>query len=202
MRRPATALALCLLALLPVAPAQAATRNEIIKDCSDGKLEGTYTPSELRDARQNLPSDVAEYTDCADVLRRAELPDTPGGAGGTPGQPPSTSSGTGGGTGTTPGGTPGTVGATPGGAPGSFVPATPEDFQALTDAQEAGRGGAVVDGRRLVPGLSAGAMRNDVPGTLVAALIVLAVAGLALGAPAARRALPRGRWLPRRRTAP
>ena len=82
----------CLLALLlAAAPAQASVRDKIIQDCADdGVLQGDYSPQQLRDARQNLPSDVAEYTDCADVLRRAELPDRSGGSGaaGGGGTPP------------------------------------------------------------------------------------------------------------------
>ena len=65
---------LILLLAAPPRAAAAATRDEIIRDCADdGALQGDYSPAELRDARQNLPSDVAEYTDCGDVLRRAEL---------------------------------------------------------------------------------------------------------------------------------
>src|SRR5687767_5690932 len=84
MHRYLTALlALLALALAAPAPASAASRDEIIKDCSDdGRLQGKYSASELRDARKNLPSDISEYTDCADVLRRAELPDSKGSSGG------------------------------------------------------------------------------------------------------------------------
>ena len=89
MRRFALAVGCLLAVLLTAAPAQASVRDKIIKDCADDSvLQGNYTPQQLRDARQNLPSDVAEYTDCADVLRRAELPDRgsgSGGSGSTPG---------------------------------------------------------------------------------------------------------------------
>jgi hypothetical protein len=193
------AVVLCLLAVLPVAPAQASTRDKIIRDCSDGRLDATYSPSDLRDARQHLPSDVAEYTDCADVLRSAEIPDTPSGsAGGTPGGP----GGSGGTPGGTAGGAPGT--APPGGGTGGglLVPATPDDFKALADAETAGSHGAVVAGRRVAPGLSTGAIRNDVPDTVLVALILLAVVALALAVPAARRGLPRAAPLPWRRSAP
>src|SRR3954449_2910186 len=71
------------LILVVAPPALAASRGKIIRDCADdGQLQGPYSQSELRDARQNLPSDVAEYTDCADVLRRAELPDRSNAGGG------------------------------------------------------------------------------------------------------------------------
>ena len=46
--------------------------TQILRDCADdGDLQGDYSPSELRDARQNIPSDIDEYTDCRDVLARA-----------------------------------------------------------------------------------------------------------------------------------
>ena len=62
-----------LLALLVAAPAASAgTRQDIISDCyDDGRLDGNYTPSQIRDARNNLPADIDQYSDCRDVLARA-----------------------------------------------------------------------------------------------------------------------------------
>src|ERR687892_1827841 len=61
------------LALLVAAPAaMAGTRSDIIGDCYDnGRLDGDYTPSQIRDARNNLPADIDQYSDCRDVLSRA-----------------------------------------------------------------------------------------------------------------------------------
>src|SRR3954449_8987509 len=102
------------LILVVAPPALAASRGKIIRDCADdGQLQGPYSQSELRDARQNLPSDVAEYTDCADVLRRAELPDR------------SNSGGGGAGGGATGGGADAAVGG--GGGGQLLAPATPAD---------------------------------------------------------------------------
>ena len=82
-RRLALAVVVCLVALLPTAPALASTRAKIISDCADdGVLEGHYSPSQLRDAAQHLPSDVAEYTDCASLLQRAEAAAPAGGGDG------------------------------------------------------------------------------------------------------------------------
>ena len=193
MFRIATALA-CLLALLPVSVASASTRDKIIKDCSDdGVLQGSYSPSALRDARQHLPSDVAEYTDCADVLRRAETPATPaGGSGG--------SGGAGGGGTTTPGGGSGSGGgggaaaAAAGNGSGPLLTAqTDADRKALQQAATAGAQPVKIDGQSVVPGaagLSAGAPRNGMPGTVVVALVLLAFAGGALTIPGIRRGVP------------
>src|SRR5688500_20407343 len=63
-------LALGLFAVVPAA--NAASTTQILRDCADdGVLQGDYKPSELRKARQNIPTDTDEYTDCRDVLARA-----------------------------------------------------------------------------------------------------------------------------------
>jgi hypothetical protein len=84
-----TGFAIAALALLAVlAPsALAANYHDAIRDCNDdGVLEGHYTRSTLRQARDHLPSSLREYSDCADVLARAlAAPPKHGtGGGGTP----------------------------------------------------------------------------------------------------------------------
>ena len=49
----------------------AGTRADIINDCQDGKLDGNYSPSEIRDARNNIPADIDQYSDCRDVIAAA-----------------------------------------------------------------------------------------------------------------------------------
>src|SRR3954454_14625152 len=52
--------------------------GKVIRDCTDdGRLQGKYTQRDLRDALSSLPSDIDEYTNCRDVIRRAAF----GGAG-------------------------------------------------------------------------------------------------------------------------
>src|SRR3954462_8393427 len=66
------ALACLALMLVAVPAANAASTTQILRDCADdGVLQGNYSPSELRTARQNIPPDTDEYTDCRDVLARA-----------------------------------------------------------------------------------------------------------------------------------
>src|SRR4051794_22968545 len=149
-----------LLALVLASPAAAASRGQIIRDCADdGQLQGHYSPSDLRDARQNLPSDVAEYTDCADVLRRAELPDRDrsGGAGAA------VSGGAGG----------GAAGGGNGGGGAPLTPATDADRRELERAASSGGAAVEVGGRQIVPGaagLGGDAVRNDIPVALIVAL--------------------------------
>jgi hypothetical protein len=168
-----TPLLAALLLSLAVAPAaSAASRDAIIKDCADdGSLQGKYSASELRDARKNLPSDVAEYTDCADVLRRAELPDR-GGDGGAGG-------GAGGGGGSTAAG---------GGTP--LVPETDADRQELSRAVADGDQPVTVNGEKVVPGasgLTGGGSRNGLPGALLAGLILIGIGGIGLAVPALKK---------------
>lgn len=195
MRRCLTLLlTVALLALGGAAPALASTRSDIISDCSDdGRLQGSYKPSDLRDARKHLPSDVAEYTDCGDVLRRAELPD--GGSSG---------GGGGGGAGTPAAPVPGApapgIGAVPPSSSGAggvttapLTPTTKADRKALTGARRSGRKPVTVSGRNLLPSTSdlrEGYRASGLPTSLVVALILLGLAGIALSLPPVRRALP------------
>src|SRR4051794_41822681 len=99
------------LLLLPTAAALA-SGGKVIRDCTDdGRLQGHYSQKDLRDALSSLPSDIDEYTDCRDVIRRAAF----GGAGGSGGGGKGGSGGTGGGGG---GGGGGEFGGFGGGGPG------------------------------------------------------------------------------------
>src|SRR4029078_3932906 len=68
------AVALALFACAWFAAPVFGSAKDVIKDCSeDGILNGHYSHSELAKALQQLPSDLAEYTDCRAVIRSAEL---------------------------------------------------------------------------------------------------------------------------------
>jgi hypothetical protein len=162
------------LTLLVAAPAAlAGTRADILRDCADdGRLDGSYTPSEIRDARNNLPADQDQYTDCRDVLNRAlggtgdkELHDGSGG------------------------------GALGGGGDGSgpsepLTPSGPEEQAALDKAIGGGNAPVQIGDGTVVPGaagLAADAARNAMPVTLLAVLILLGLAALAATVPYVRR---------------
>jgi hypothetical protein len=158
---------LTLLVAAPAATAQG-TRAKIVEDCfEDGDLDGNYTASQIRDARNNLPADVDQYSDCRDVLSRAL-----GGSG---------TSATGGG---------GSSGVGPGPSE-PLTPSGPAEQEALDRAiAEEGKEPVQVGDGTVVPGasgFSAGAPRSDIPGTLLTALILLAAAALAAAAPYVRR---------------
>jgi hypothetical protein len=59
-----------------------ASGSDVIRDCAqDGKLDKKYSQQDLRNAEQNLPSDIDEYTDCRAVIRAAMSGGTGAGAG-------------------------------------------------------------------------------------------------------------------------
>jgi hypothetical protein len=189
---------LCLVAALLIAPAaKAASVNQIVRDCADdGVLEGHYTAAELRKAERHLPTDVAEYSNCGDLLSRAAdaaaatpRSGTSGTSGGGSGGGGSGSGSSGGAVATaTPADTPDTVAAAPVG------PSTPQDAQALAAAANTQTPPAIhVRGRRVLSGLAANISRNSLPSTLVVALILLAAAAVAVAAPALRRVIARRR---------
>lgn len=161
----------CLLVGLVAAPAaSAASTIQILRDCEDdGKLQGSYTPAELRKARNNIPTDTDEYTNCRDVLARAATSGVAGRGGSTDG------SGTGG-----------------AGDPDVVVGAeTAEDRAAIARAAAKGAPDPVtVDGRPVVPGaagFAANAARNDLPITVLILLVLIALAVVAAAVPVARR---------------
>jgi hypothetical protein len=60
------------LAVLAVPTSAAASANQVLRDCiTDGKLDRKYSNEELRKAKDNLPADSDEYSDCSDVISSA-----------------------------------------------------------------------------------------------------------------------------------
>ena len=169
-----TAFVACLLALLVAAPAALAdsTRTKILRECQEGRLTGNYTPSQIRDARNNIPDDIDQYSNCRDVLTRALL------AG-------AADSGDGGNAGAA-GGGPGSGG---GGGGERLTPSTDADRQALQAAAAGGSQPLEIAGRKVSPGV--GSLRNDLPTTLIVVLALLAVAAVGAIVPFARRSAGR-----------
>jgi len=197
MRRTILLALFAALLLVPTTTAHAQGREDILRDCADdGILQETYSASKMRDARNNIPAELEEYSDCRDVLSRAISAKTAassnsggndGSGGGTGGSTGGTSGGTGGGT-SDPSAT-----ATPGSAPqrtGKDVgvqvgPSTPEDWKAIDGAIEKGGEPVPINGRPISPAASVG--RNGMPGTVVVVLALLAAAAIATVVPFVRR---------------
>ena len=86
MRKLTALLALVLLALAPAAAqageVRASAGDPVIDDCTDdGRIQGSYSTDEFRAALKDLPSDVDQYTDCREKIRRAMLARSGGGGG-------------------------------------------------------------------------------------------------------------------------
>jgi hypothetical protein len=78
------ALAALLIAAVPSAHAKG--YRDAIADCyDDGQLQGHYSRHELQQALKHLPSDINEYSDCANVLHRALVAGASHGGGGASG---------------------------------------------------------------------------------------------------------------------
>ena len=162
------------LLLATASPALAGTREKILQECQDGRLTGHYSAKEIRDARDHIPTDIDQYSDCRDVLSRALAQSAGGG------------SGSGGG-----GGGAGGGGSAGGGGGGGdlLTPSTPADQSALANAAKSGGAPVDVGGSPVVPGavgLAADAPRNPLPWRVILVLALLGAAAGAGSAPAAR----------------
>jgi hypothetical protein len=143
-----------------------ASGDAVIKDCTDdGVIQGHYSQQDYKNALNNLPTDVDEYTDCRDVIKRAQLGGTGGGSGGSGGS-----------------GTPGT-GAT-GGDP--LAGATAAERTAVNAARSGGAAKPVkIGGKFVQPGkLGFGGLGSPtrLPGSLIAVLVALGIAAAAAAA--------------------
>jgi hypothetical protein len=73
--RASIAAPLLVAAATAIAPAPAAATPEwqdVLRDCSDdGDLDRAYTRPALHEALRRMPPDIAKYTDCRSVIRRA-----------------------------------------------------------------------------------------------------------------------------------
>ncbi len=175
-------LVLALAALLVPAPAYASP-EALIRDCQDGTISGNYSARDYTQALRDIPTDVDEYTDCRDVIRRAQLGAAGGSAGG------SGSSGGGAGAGAGGGGTTGAGGA--GGGTGRaptaarvLAAASPQERAAVREAIASGGGAAPIEvsGKRIDPSAiarGAEASSSSLPGVVLLALCLVGVAALA-----------------------
>ena len=171
-----TSLALIAVLLLGLPAAAHASGVDVIRDCAqDGKLDKQYSQKELRDAEQNLPSDIDEYTDCRAAIRSAMS-----GGSGNPGGPG-----------------PANAIVTASGA----VAGSQEDIQALAQLQEEQAKGKqptiTIAGKKVIAGnaglggaLAGLAGANGMPASLVAAIAALAILAVVTAYLGAREKLP------------
>ena len=180
MRRALLLIALlCLLAPASGFASTASDGQRVIRDCSsDGQIDGKYSQSAYDYARKHIPSDLAEYTNCADAIRQAQAAAAAGKGGG--------------------GGGGGTGGGSSGGAIGGGfdVPATPytpsvspSERSAIQRAQGAGNAVSIGGGSAVTPGgpgITASSVTRALPAPLLTLLVLLGL-GAAGGASVAIR---------------
>ncbi len=171
--------ALTVLGCLLVVPATAgASGRSVVRDCTDnGRIDGHHSQGDYKSALGGLPSDVDEYTDCRQIIEQAKRRDASSGSssGGFAGSGGGFSGGGGGGI------SGGFDSATP--PPSSNFPASPAENSALAQAGAQGGGPVAVAGEPITPGgtgITEAAFRHDVPGPLLALVILLGLGALAM----------------------
>ena len=190
-----------LVALAAVPVTASAAGRDVLRDCNDnGRLDKQYSQGDYADALKNIPTDLDEYTNCRDVIRRAQLGRASGSGGGGSssgsGNPGATAGAAGAGGG---GGTGGAIGELP--APSSsqsvteeaLATASPQEREALAEATVGGRSPVEIGGATIRPGDLGLSSSSTLPTPLVAALILLGVGALAGGGLAARQRVRAGR---------
>jgi hypothetical protein len=179
MRRAYAALTVFVCLLVVPATAGASGRS-VVRDCTDnGRIDSRHSQSDYKSALSSLPSDVDEYTDCRQIIEQAKRRDASsssnsGGSGGSGG-------GGGGGFSGGAGGFGGFDSATP--PPASNIPASPSENNALAQAGAQGGAPVAVAGEPITPGgtgITEAAFRHDVPGPLLALLVLLGLGALAM----------------------
>lgn len=185
-RRTRTHLRSCAAAAVVVATLAAPTvalaaTDPVIADCAlDGKLDKTYTSAQYAKALKHIPTDVDEYTDCRDVIRRGQL-----GLGGSGSTGSGSSGGTGGGATTGSGGTPG-GGASSGNGINAYdqalATASPQERASVGQAAQKPPAAFEIGGRQVrADSLGHGdlASLNSLPTPLVIVLVLLGLGAIA-----------------------
>jgi hypothetical protein len=155
-----------------VLPAPAfASADQVIRDCSlDGKLDHHYSNAELRRARDHMPSDLDEYSDCRDVIGAA----IKGGSDISGGK-----------------GSPGIAASNPV-AEQAAKAADQQDLSSIASSDKAPK--LDVGGNKVAPDSSGffnlGGAANQVPLPLLIALLLLCTMALVSGLGSARQRLP------------
>jgi hypothetical protein len=159
--RPALLALLLALVALASAPAALADVGEtIIQRCTHGQSLSGFAPRAYSRALKELSADAEEYTDCASLIRQAEL----------------AAAGHGGGS------------ASPAGAVATV--ATPAEQRAVAHAAKAGSAPVRLDGAVVDPGVvhaSIASALSTLPTPLLAVLALMLAGLLATGASAVRR---------------
>ncbi len=154
--RPAAALlAAALLALATAAPAVAGSTKKILETCSEGKIPRGYSQQAYDQALHRMPPELSEYSDCSDLIHKAQLGAATGGGGGAGGS--------------------GALGAA------ATAPPSPIEQHALERATHHGNGAVSVGGEPIHPGVvhvDIASALSALPTPLLSLLVLLAACAL------------------------
>jgi hypothetical protein len=150
-----------LLPLAAAAPASGSEATKILEACSNGTLPTGYSQQAYSQAIKQMPPELSEYTDCPDLIHKAQLAGAAGSHGG-------------------PGGSSGS-----GGATGAVAPPTPSEQRTLESVPRASSPPVHLDGEVIHPGVvhvDVASALSTLPTPLLALLaLLLACALLLLG---------------------
>jgi len=135
--------------------AHASEAQTIIEKCGHGEPFSGYSQSAYREALKHIPTEVSEYTDCANQIRKAELAAAGGGAGGGAGV----------------------------GSSNVALPLTPSEQRAVQNAHHSGSTPVQVGGEPIQPGVvhaNIASAVNTLPRSLFAVLAFMLAGALAL----------------------
>ena len=148
--------------LMAAAPARAEdVGDKIIRRCTHGKSLTGFSPSAYAKALKELPPDVEEYSDCANLIRRAQAAAASGGGG-----------------------------APAGAALTGAIPASPAEQQALATAAQPGAAPVEVGGQQVHPGVvhaNIASALSSLPTPLLVLLAFLLACVVAFAGGAARK---------------
>jgi len=145
------------------AVASADTGTKIIERCTHGQSLSGFSQQDYKRALQELPTEVEEYSDCANLIRHAQLAAAGGGGGGTGG-----------------------------GSSPLTTPISPSEQSALTGASKTSSGPLAVGGRSVQPGVinaNVSSAFSSLPAPLLAVLIFLLACAAALGGRSIQKAI-------------
>jgi len=141
-------------ALIGAPAARADIGETIIQRCTNGKPLGGFSQSDYRKALKELSADTEEYTNCAQLIRQAQLASAGGRGGGQTA------------------------------VEASALPATPVEKQAVRRAASAGSAPVSVGGQLIKPGVvhaNISSAFSSLPASLLALLAFLVACLVALG---------------------
>jgi hypothetical protein len=160
-RLPAALSAALLVLLLLATAASAGTTNKIFEECSNGVVPRGFSQQAYNRALKHMRAELSEYSDCPDLIRKAELANA--------------------------GGTSGVSGAGGASSPAAVAPATPAEQHGLEEIPHAAAPAIKVGGEVIHPGVvhvDIASALSALPTPLLALLAFLlacALAALGLG---------------------